>query len=104
MDSPFLDCAIFSVHNLPVTEEEFYMVENVYHYNSLTSGIVEFKQTTIQIPEFEIQDLHLLNTVDTRIVNENNIPIIKRIIGLKDETWKIDLAHYEYFKLQSNSI
>ena len=104
MESPFLDCAIFSVHNLPVTENHFYMIENVYHHNSLTSGIVEFKHTTIQIPEFEIQDLHLLNTVDTNIVNKNGIPIIKRIIGLKDEIWKIDLTHYEYFKLQSNSI
>jgi hypothetical protein len=104
MELPFLDCAIFSVHNLPATEEEFYMVENVYHYNSLISGIVEFKQSTIQIPEFEIKDLHLLHEVDLKIINENGIPIIKRVIALNEEYWKIDLTHYEYYKLQCNSI
>jgi hypothetical protein len=103
MELPFLDCNIFSVHNLPVTEE-FYMIENVYHYNSLTSGIIEFKQTTIQIPEHEIQNLHLLNTIDTNIINQYGIPILKRVIGLDEEYWKIDLTHYEYYKLQSNSV
>jgi len=104
MESAFLDCNMFSVHNLPVTEDEFYMVENVYHYNSLTSGIVDFKHTTIQIPEFEIKDLHLLHTIDTNIINQHSIPILKRVIGLNEEYWKIDLTHYEYYKLQSNRI
>jgi hypothetical protein len=104
MESPFLDCDIFSVHNLPVTEDEFYMVEDVYHYNSLTSGIVDFKHTTIQIPEYEIQDLFLLNTIDTNIINQHGIPVLKRVIGLNEEYWKIDLTYYEYYKLQSNII
>lgn len=104
MESPFLDCNIFSVHNLPVTQDEFYMIENVYYHNSLTSGIVEFNPITIQIPESEIKDLHLLEEIDPKIVNENNIPILRRIIDSNEEIWKIDLSHYEHFKLQCNSI
>ena len=104
MELPFLDCSIFSVHNLAVTEDDFYMIENVYYYNSLTSGIVEFKQTTIQIPEYEIQDLFLLNTIDTNIINQHGIPVLKRVIGLNEEYWKIDLTYYEYYKLQPNSV
>jgi hypothetical protein len=103
INNAFLNCSIFSVHNLPVTEDEFYMVENVYYHNSLTSGIVEFKQETIQIPEYEIQDLHLLNAIDFNIINQYGIPILKRNIGLTEESWKIDLTHYDYYKLQSNS-
>lgn len=104
MELPFLDCNIFSVHNLPITEDEFYMIENVYQYNSLTSGIFHFTQTTIQIPDFEIKNLHLLNEVDTHIVNKYGIPILKRIININPEIWEINLSHYENFKLQSNSV
>ena len=100
---PYLNCSIFSVHNLPVTEDYFYMVENIYFYNSLTSGIINFKQETIQIPEFEIQDLNLLHTLDHNIINKHSIPVIKRVFGVDGEFWKIDLLHYEYYKLQSNS-
>ena len=80
------------------------MIENVYHFNSLHSGIINFKHTTIQIPEFEIKDLHLLNKIDPKIVNEYGIPILRKIIESNEEIWKIDLSHYEHFKLQSNSI
>jgi len=104
MNDAFLNCSIFSIHNLPVTEDNFHMVENIYHHNSLTSGIIQFHQTTVQVPEFEIQDLHLLHKVDTKIINENGIPIIKRIIGVNEEYWKIDLTHYENYKLQSTRI
>jgi hypothetical protein len=69
----------------------------------LSSGIINFKQETIQIPEFEIEDLHLLNKVDPKIINDYGIPIIKRSIESQKEIWKIDLLYYEYYKLQSNS-
>jgi len=69
----------------------------------LSSGIINFKQETIQIPEFEIEDLHLLNNVDPKIINDYGIPIIKRSIESQKEIWKIDLLYYEYYKLQSNS-
>jgi hypothetical protein len=66
MNDAFLDCNIWSVHliNQPYIEHNFFLVENVYYYNSLTSGIIVFNPNCTQIPEFEIKDLHLLDQVD----------------------------------------
>ena len=63
MNTPFLNCNIWSVHTTdqPYNHENFYLVENVYYYNSLESGIINFNTACIQIPDFEIQDMHLLN-------------------------------------------
>ena len=56
---PFLDCNIWSV---VMIEDNFALVESVYHYNSLFGNVNTLEISTtigsIQIPEFEIQNLH----------------------------------------------
>ena len=76
------------------------MVETVYHYNSLVSGIINFNLECIQIPEFEITDINLLHSLDFDFINKHCIPILYR----DNDTWKIDLTHYENYKLQSTII
>jgi hypothetical protein len=98
MNTAFLNCNIWSVHsNLPppYTNENFYLIERAYFYNSLESGIVEFNIECIQIPEFEIQDMHLLQGLDFDLINRYSIPILYR----NNDIWKIDLRLYEDFKL-----
>ena len=102
MNTPFLNCNIWSVHitNQPYQHENFYLVETVYHYNSLVSGIINFNLECIQIPEFEITDINLLHSLDFDFINKHCIPILYR----DNDTWKIDLTHYENYKLQSTII
>jgi hypothetical protein len=97
MNNAFLDCNIWSVHTLnqPYMNHNFYLFERIYYYNSLESGIIEFNLECIQIPEFEIQYIHLLSGLDFQCINKSGIPIL-----YKDEHgWKIDLTFYEDFKL-----
>ena len=89
---PFLDCNIWSVscHGI----DEYYLVEKVYHYNSLSNTFIDIIPGHIQIPEFEIHDLNLLDQVDFNIVNASFIPIIKRTTN---DRWSIDLKYYEQY-------
>jgi hypothetical protein len=98
MNTAFLNCNIWSVYTTKQLHNNFYLYSAVYHYNSLLSGIVMFDPECVQIPEFEIADLHLLNDVDFNSID--GIPIICNIDG----NWKIDLTIYENFKLQSTNI
>jgi hypothetical protein len=102
MNNAFLNCYIWSVHTLnqPYINENFYLVESVYFYNSMESGIIEFNSECIQIPEFEIQDTHLLDRVDSNFTSIHNIPLLYK----NDDIWKIDLRIYEDYKLQSRNI
>jgi hypothetical protein len=102
MNTAFLNCNIWSVHsiNQPYINENFYLVESVYFYNSLESGIIEFNLECIQIPEFEIQDMYLLQGLDFDLINSCSIPILYR----NNSIWKIDLRLYEDYKLQSRNI
>lgn len=84
----------------PFKELNFFLVSEVYHYNSLTSGIINFNIDHIQIPEFEIKDIHLLNGLDYDYINKHMIPILCKT----DNNWKIDLTLYENHKLQSANI
>jgi hypothetical protein len=91
-ETAFLDCNIWSV-DLRVnthSDNNFFLVESIYHYNSLTSGIVKYNPTCVQVPEFEIRDLHLLDGLDYDLINKFSVPILSRIDGL----WKIDLSMY----------
>lgn len=94
----FLNCAILSVHALGKlnTHPNFFFISSVYFYNSLTSGIFNFDLECIQIPEFEIQDSHLLKGLDFNLITKNSIPILYRN---NNDTWKIDLRLYEDFEL-----
>jgi hypothetical protein len=102
MNTPFLNCNIWSVQitDQPYYEQNFYLVSSVYHYNSLTSGIINFDMNCIQIPEFEIHNIKLLDNLDFNVINENSIPILYR----DNNTWRIDLKIYEDYKLQSRNI
>jgi hypothetical protein len=102
INKPFLDCNIWSVNTTqqPYINDNFYLVERVYYYNSLDSGIVNFNLECIQIPEFEIQNSHLLSNLDYELINKQKIPILYR----NNEIWKIDLTYYENYKLQFNII
>jgi hypothetical protein len=92
--TPFLDCNVWSV-NPDLDPNGFAMVEKVYHYNSLLGdcNTLEHNVQTgfIQIPQFEIQNLELLNLLDFQFINEHKIPIIK----ILNNTWSIDLYYYE---------
>jgi hypothetical protein len=44
----------------------------------------------MQIPEFEIKDMHLLDGVNPRLTYKFNIPILRNA----EDSWKIDLALY----------
>jgi len=102
MNDAFLNCNIWSVNLLkqPYIDHNFFLVEKVYYYNSLNSGIIQFDPECIQIPEFEIQNINLLNNIDFNFFNKYCIPILYR----DKEYWKIDLRIYEDFKLQSANI
>jgi hypothetical protein len=97
MNDAFLNCDIWSVHltDQPYIDDNFFLVGNVYHHNSLTSGIFIFDQQCVQIPEFEIRDIHLLDGLDFEFINKNTIPILYRDTNY----WKIDLRIYEDCKL-----
>jgi hypothetical protein len=102
-ESPFLNCHIISVYNT-TAYNDFYLIEKIYHHNSLQYGIPNFEYTCIQIPEFEISNNHLLYELDYDFINKFSIPIIRRILELNTEYWKVDLTHYENQKLQSSNI
>jgi hypothetical protein len=97
MNTAFLNCNIWSVHsiNQPYINHNFYLFERIYYYNSLESGITDFDLECIQIPEFEIQDIHLLNGLDFEFINTSGIPILYK----SKHIWKIDLSFYEDFEL-----
>jgi hypothetical protein len=102
MNDAFLNCNIWSVKltDQPYIKQNFFLISAVYYYNSLTSGIFEFDMECIQIPEFEIKNIHLLNGLDFDFINKNTIPILYKDI----DNWKIDLRAYEDIKLQPTYI
>jgi hypothetical protein len=89
----FLDCNIWSVNDLFVDELGFTFVRRVYQYNSNTSEFnTPIPPGFIQIPEFEIKNLHLLDNLDYSRIHEFRIPIIRKD---SNGQWQIDLKHYE---------
>jgi restriction endonuclease S subunit len=94
----FLDCNIWSINDSIMDDNGFTIVKRVYPYNSDTD---EFNNPIppgfIQIPEFCIKNLHLLQELDYNFINQHAIPIIR-----KDELdeWTIDLKYYEDTYLQ----
>lgn len=105
-ESAFLNCIVWSVPLLdqPHIDDKFYLVHSAYYYNSLNSGIYNFKYDCIQIPEFEILDNNLLHDLDFDLINKHHIPILRRIVNDDKDYWKIDLTHYENHKLQHTDI
>jgi hypothetical protein len=102
MNDAFLNCNIWSVHSIhqPYMHENFYLVESVYYYNSLESGIIDFNPECIQIPQFTIYGVELLHGLDFEFINNHPAPILYR----NKDNWEINLRLYEYFKLQSTNI
>jgi hypothetical protein len=97
MNEAFLDCNIWSINltGQPYIENNFFLVENIYYYNSLSSGIIVFNPSCIQIPEFEIKHLHLLDNLNYELINKCAIPILYKV----DDCWEINLSVYnEYDK------
>ena len=101
MNDAFLNCNIWSVNlvNQPYIEHNFFLIEKVYYYNSLTSGIIVFNPSSVQIPEFEIKDLHLLDELDYDFINKYTIPILYK----NEDSWKIDLTIYNEYEKNINS-
>jgi hypothetical protein len=95
---PFLNCNIWSINDCIMTQDGYTFIKRIYPYNSDTD---EFNTSIppgfIQIPEFEIKNLHLLENLDYAFINKFRIPIIK-----KDnfDCWTIDLKYYEDTYLQ----
>jgi hypothetical protein len=90
--TPFLDCNIWSVTFDGI--DQYFFVEKVYHYKSSTQEFIDIIPGHIQIPEFEISNLSLLQQVNFNVVNEHHIPIIK--IN-ENGSWSIDLKYYEKY-------
>jgi hypothetical protein len=96
--SAFINCNIWSVHNLYVDDFGYTLVRRIYPYNSDTSEFnAPIPPGFIQIPEFEIKNLHLLDNLDYDLINKFSIPIIKRD---EEGNWSIDLKCYEAAYLQ----
>lgn len=95
--TPFLNCNIWSVPIMGHTEDGFYFVNSVYHHDSLNQNYnPDIEPGLIQVPEFLIENLELLRTINFSMLNDHRIPILK---GDGDK-WKIDLTHYDkYTKL-----
>ena len=96
--TPFLNCNIWSINDRIMDDNGFTIVKRVYPYNSNTD---EFNNPIppgfIQIPEFVIKNLHLLQGLDYEFINKYGIPIIRK--NEQDE-WTIDLRYYEDTYLQ----
>lgn len=90
--SSFLDCYIWSISCCNI--DQYFLIEKVYYHNSLTNDFVSIVPGNVQVPEFEIKNIHLLNQVDFDIINKNQIPIIKLN---DDDSWSIDLKYYYEF-------
>jgi hypothetical protein len=103
-ETAFLNCHIVSVNSLPATDDEFYLIDKVYYYNSLESKSINFQYVCIQIPEYEIVNYDLLYNLDYDLINKFRIPLIKRVVNSQNESWEIDLKYYENYKLQSNDV
>lgn len=87
---PFLDCNIWSVFESRI--KSYYLVEKIYQFNSMESGYnPEYSVGNTQIPEFEIGNLEALDNLDYAFINNHKIPVLKN----NDESWSIDLTHYE---------
>jgi hypothetical protein len=103
-ENAFLNCTILSVDSLPATDDDFYLIDKIYHYNSLESKSINFQYVCIQIPEHEIVNYDLMYNLDYDLVNKFSIPLIKRVVNSQNEFWEIDLKYYENYKLQSNDV
>ena len=97
--SSFLECNIWSLYPDNRTNDEYWFIEKVYQFNSDNS---EFNRDvnirTLQIPEFCIRNLYLLEEIDLYFARDNQIPVIR---GCGDD-WTVELTHYEkaYTELQ----
>lgn len=94
MSEAFLDCNVWELCPLyEYTQEDtvFFLVLKVYHYNSLHSDIVNYTPSTIQVPQFEIQNLSLLDDLNYDLISRHKIPIISRY---NDECFKVDFTIY----------
>jgi hypothetical protein len=94
---PYLECNIWSVNDMVIDDMGFTFVKRVYPYNSDTDEFnMPIPPGFIQIPEFEIKNLNLLDGLDYDFINRFKIPIIR----IDNGEWKIDLKHYEDTHLQ----
>ena len=91
----FLNCNIWSVY---LEETGLAFVKSIYPYNSNTSDFnIPTPIECIQIPDFEINNLELLNKLDHVLISKYKISIIKKD---KDEQWHLNLEDYDkYFNM-----
>jgi hypothetical protein len=94
--SSFLNCNIWSLFPDDRVISNHYLVEKVYEYNSDNDDFNrKIEYITVQVPEFEIANQHLLSGIDYNIVNQYKIPIVKKLVQNNTETWTIDLTYYD---------
>lgn len=85
--TPFLNCYILCVNEV---EGKNY-IKWIIPYNSLTNVINEiFTSGDIIIPEFEIYNIHYINSIDLELCEDKNIEIIRRT-----DKWELYLDNYE---------
>jgi hypothetical protein len=80
----------------------FTLVRKIYPYNSDTEEFnTPIPPGFIQIPEFEIKRLELLDNLDYDLINKFRIPLLRR--NTYTGEWSIDLRYYENIYLQHST-
>jgi hypothetical protein len=97
--TPFLNCNIWIVPNAEHTDDHFYPVFEVCEYNSNNDNFSMYVYGTIIIPEFEIENLELLQNLNFDAINKNNIYILKR----DNIKWSINLKYYDTYIRSKNT-
>lgn len=87
---PFLDCQILCVSIVDSKN----LIKWIQPYNSNTTIINGvFNSGDIIIPEFEIPNVTLLNSIDLNLCEQNQIEVIKNAGG----QWEIYIDNYETY-------
>ena len=99
MTKPFIDDNIWELHNFKIFDDR-YIVERIFHYNSLEDNKYISALSGIALPEKKIKNLINQDLVEIFIKNE--IPIIKKEVTITGEYWSIDLNYARLYAKQKN--
>jgi hypothetical protein len=90
--SSFINCVVWLISEEDESKDYFYLVRDIRWRNSDNEDFDAHIPGTIAVPDTEIDNLHLLETVDLfGDIFKRNIPFIRR----NGSRWIIDLRHYD---------
>lgn len=89
---PFIDGIVWLISEQDEGPDYFYLVRDIRYRTSNTEDFDAYITGTIAVPDSEIDNLELLETVDLfGEISQKNIPFIRR----NGSRWTIDLRHYD---------